>query len=117
MPTFTEENLVMWRGYAHLVSLMDLLRLRTAGWVMEATDRSDLHLGVMHATEEYATPAQAARVLDQRAAEARHRRETERARRTGDVWVHAEPARRADDSGRVQTARARNASSRTRRRG
>ncbi|UUY03744.1 hypothetical protein LRS13_24300 [Svornostia abyssi] len=117
MPTFHEENLVMWRGYAHLISLMDLLRLRTAGWVAESTDRPDLHLGLVHATQEYATPADAARHLDMQAAIARQKREAERARRGGDVWMHAEPRDRrpADETpGRVTTTRARNASRRSR---
>lgn len=120
MPTFHEENLVMWRGYAHLISLMDLLRLRTAGWVAESSDRADVHLGLVHATQEYATPAEAARYLDMQAALDRQERQAKRARRDGDVWVHAEPrARTGDDGapGRVTTARARNASRRARRRG
>lgn len=117
MPTFHEENLVMWRGYAHLISLMDLLRLRTAGWVAESSDRADVHLGLVHATQEYATPAEAARYLDMQAALDRQSRQAERARRNGDVWVHAEPRdrRRSEDTpGRVTTARARNASRRAR---
>ncbi|MGK2937238.1 MAG: hypothetical protein ACSLFR_05480 [Solirubrobacteraceae bacterium] len=117
MPIFHEENLVMWRGYAHLISLMDLLRLRTAGWVAESTDRADLHLGLVHATQEYATPAEAARYLDMQAALDRQTRQAERPRRDGDVWAHAEPhdRRRGDDTpGRVTTTRARNASRRSR---
>ncbi len=120
MPTFAEENLVMWRGYAHLVALSDLLRLRTAGWVAEATDRADLHLGLVHATQEYATPEEAARFLDVQAALDRQKRELARARRGGDGWVHAEPKARAGreaDTGRTTTTRARNASRRARRHG
>lgn len=118
MPTFAEENLVMWRGYAHLVDLMDLLRLRTAGWVAEDLDDPTVHLGLVHAVQAYDSPAEAARFLDAQAAEARQRREADRARREGGVWVRAEPAGRRDerDDGRVQTARARNAM-RARRRG
>ena len=122
MPDFAEENLVMWRGYAHLASLGDLLRLRTAGWVAESTDRADLHLGLVHAVQEYKTPAEAARYLDVQAALARQQRELERQRQgrgRGGGWVHADPGGRAtaaeDRSGRVKTSRARNASRRTRR--
>lgn len=122
MPVFAEENLVMWRGYAHLVSLMDLLRLRTAGWVIESLDRPDVHLGVVHAIQEYDTPEDAARHLDVQAALARQERETMRPRRRGeDVWVHADPpapGREPRDraSHRTQTARARRASRRAGRR-
>ena len=118
MPEFHEENIVMWRGYAHTVTLMDLLRLRTAGWVAEDLEQADLHLGVVHAMEEYATPADAVRYLDIQATLARQKREATRARRDGNVWVHAEPRRaRTDDarSARVVTARARNAATRQRR--
>lgn len=118
MPEFHEENIVMWRGYAHVVSLMDLLRLRTAGWVAEDLEQADLHLGVLHAMEQYATPADAVRYLDIQAALARQEREATRARRDGNVWVHAEPRRaRTDDEKpvRVVTARARNAAMRQRR--
>ncbi|MBJ7520191.1 MAG: hypothetical protein JHC84_10885 [Solirubrobacteraceae bacterium] len=122
MPTFAEENLVMWRGYAHLVALSDLLRLRTAGWVAEATDRADLHLGLVHATQEYATPEEAARYLDVQAALDRQKRELARARRGGDGWVHAEPRQATrvgapDMPGRVKTRRALQASRRTARGG
>ena len=122
MPAFAEENLVMWRGYAHLVPLMDLLRLRAAGWVIESQDSPDVHLGVVHAIQEYDTPRDAARHLDAQAALARQEREATRPRRRGnDTWVHADPpagGRRAGDDGprRVQTARANRASRRSRRR-
>lgn len=122
MPTFAEENLVMWRGYAHLVSLMDLLRLRTAGWVIESLDRDDVHLGVMHATDEYDTPQDAARHLDLQAALARQEREASRPRRRGDeTWLHADPPARSREAAedaprRVRTSRARDASRRAGRR-
>lgn len=117
MPEFHEENIVMWRGYAHVVSLMDLLRLRTAGWVAEDLEKPDLHLGVLHAMEDYATPADAVRYLDIQATLARQQREATRARRDGNVWVHAEPSRARtgeDKPVRVVTARARNAAMRQR---
>lgn len=118
MPAFAEENLVMWRGYAHVVPLMDLLRLRAAGWVIEASDSPEVHLGVVHAVQAYDTPRDAARHLDLQAAVARQQREAARPRRRrGEEWVHADPPR-ADDARtqRAKTVRAERASRRSRRR-
>ena len=131
MPTFEEENLVMWRSYAHLVPLMDLLRLRHAGWVVESTEHEGVHLGVVHAAQAHATPMEAAKYLDVQAALNRQKLNRERALR--ESAKRAKPKQRRDDprgtnglrtpgeddapgKQRVTTTRAKNASRRASRR-
>ncbi|MBJ7330872.1 MAG: hypothetical protein JHC95_13305 [Solirubrobacteraceae bacterium] len=130
MPTFQDENLVMWRNYAHLVPLMDLLRLRHAGWVVESTEDAGVHLGVLHAAAEHATPIDAAKYLDTQAALDRQKRTQERALRegtkpakqrgggdrAGTAGVRTRKDEEAPAKGRVTTTRAKNASRRSNRR-
>jgi hypothetical protein len=109
MPAFAEENRVMWRGSVHVVSLMDVLRLRAAGWVTDSLDGPDLQLGVVHVTHEYDSPQDAARHLDTQAAQARQRREAGRPRQAG-----KEVRQRPDSHDRTQTERAHRATRRPR---